>query len=98
MSEFYVYGGAVQRLPCSVRDYVFSNFNFSQSQKVSAFTNTAFSEVSWLYPSKDSSEIDRYVTYNYQQKIWYYGSLNRTAWVDRGVVDELQTLLYIVTR
>ena len=88
VSEFYVYGGAVQRLPCSVRDYVFSNFNFSQSQKVFAFTNTAFSEVSWLYPSKDSSEIDRYVTYNYQQKIWYYGSLNRTAWVDRGVVDE----------
>ena len=88
VNEFYVYGGAVQRLPCSVRDYVFSNFNFSQSQKVFAFTNTAFSEVSWFYPSKDSSEIDRYVTYNYQQKIWYYGSLSRTAWIDRGVVDD----------
>lgn len=83
--EFYVYGGAVQRLPCTVRDYVFSNINSDQLEKVTAGTNTAFSEVWWFYPSASSSENDSYVVYNYAQQIWYYGSLSRTCWLDRGV-------------
>ena len=83
--EFYVYGGAVQRIPCSVRDYVFTDINIDQLEKVTASTNTAFSEVTWFYPSASSSENDRYVTYNYQQKIWYYGTMARTCWIDRGV-------------
>jgi len=83
--EFYVYSGNVQRLPCSVRDYVFSDINTDQLEKVTASTNTAFSEVWWFYPSASSSECDKYVVYNYQQQIWYYGSLNRTVWLDRGV-------------
>lgn len=83
--EFYVYGGAVQRLPCTVRDYVFSDINTSQLEKVTASTNTAFSEVWWFYPSAASTENDRYVVYNYQQQVWYYGSLSRTCWLDRGV-------------
>ena len=83
--EFYVYGGAVQRLPCTVRDYVFSDINSDQLEKVTAGTNTAFSEVWWFYPSASSEENDSYVVYNYQQQIWYYGSLNRTCWLDRGV-------------
>jgi hypothetical protein len=85
--EFYVYGGAVQRLPCTVRDYVFSDINSDQLEKVSASTNTAFSEVWWFYPSASSTENDRYVVYNYQQQIWYYGTLSRTVWLDRGVED-----------
>ncbi len=85
--EFYVYGGAVQRLPCTVRDYVFSNINTDQLEKVTASTNTTFSEVWWFYPSASSSENDRYVVYNYQQQIWYYGSMARTVWLDRGVED-----------
>jgi len=83
--EFYVYGGAVQRLPCSVRDYVFTDINIDQLEKVTAATNSAFSEVTWFYPSSSSNENDRYVTYNYDQKIWYYGNLARTCWLDRGV-------------
>ena len=83
--EFYVYGGAVQRLPCTVRDYVFSNINSDQLEKVTAGTNTAFSEVWWFYPSASSNENDSYVVYNYDQQIWYYGSLSRTCWLDRGV-------------
>ena len=83
--EFYAYGGAVQRLPCTVRDYVFSNINTNQLEKVTAGTNTAFSEVWWFYPSASSTENDSYVVYNYQQQIWYYGSMNRTCWLDRGV-------------
>jgi hypothetical protein len=84
-NEFYVYAGAVQRLPCTVRDYVFSDFNQDQIEKVNASTNTAFSEVWWFYPSSTSSECDRYVIYNYEQKIWYFGNLARTAWLDRGI-------------
>tara|TARA_B110000977_G_scaffold53251_1_gene72352 strand:+ start:433 stop:2547 length:2115 start_codon:yes stop_codon:yes gene_type:complete len=88
--EFYAYGGAVQRIPCSVRDYVFSNINNDQLEKVTAGLNTAFSEVTWFYPSSSSSENDSYVTYNYDQKIWYYGLMSRTCWLDRGVnIDPL---------
>jgi len=83
--EFYVYSGGVQRLPCTVRDYVFSDINFDQIEKVTAGTNTSFSEIWWLYPSETSAECDRYVIYNYQQKVWYYGTLDRTCWLDRGI-------------
>jgi hypothetical protein len=84
-NEFYTYGGAVQKLPCTVRDYVFSDFNQNQSEKVFAASNTSFSEVWWYYPSANSENVDRYVVYNYQQNIWYYGTLARGAWIDRGV-------------
>ena len=84
-NEFYVYAGSVQKLPCSVRDYVFSDFNFSQSEKVFSSTNASFSEVWWFYPSASSANVDRYVVYNYQQQVWYYGTLDRGAWIDRGV-------------
>ena len=83
--EFYIYGGAVQRLPCTLRDYVFSDINTDQLPKVTASSNTAYSEIWWFYPSASSSECDRYVIYNYQQQIWYYGNLPRTVWLDRGV-------------
>lgn len=86
-NEFYIYTGAVQKIPCSVRDYVFTDFNEGQAEKVFAGSNTAFSEVWWFYPSADSDTVDRYVVYNYQQNIWYYGTLDRGAWIDRGVQD-----------
>ena len=86
--EFYSYSGAVRRIPCSVRDYVFSDINSDQLEKVTAGVNSAFAEVTWYYPSSSSQECDRYVTYNYDQQIWYYGTLARTAWLDRGVNDD----------
>ena len=86
--EFYVYAGSVQRLPCSVRDYIFTDINTDQLEKVTAGVNSAFAEVTWFYPSSSSAENDRYVTYNYQQKIWYYGNIPRTVWLDRGVNAE----------
>ena len=86
-NEFYVYTGRVQKLPCTVKDYVFSDYNEEQAEKVFASSNTAYSEVWWFYPSLSSSTIDRYVVYNYAQNIWYYGTLVRTAWVDRGIQD-----------
>jgi hypothetical protein len=84
-NEFYIYTGAVQKLPCTVRDYVFSDFNQNQSEKVFAASNTSFSEIWWYYASANSENVDRYVVYNYQQNVWYYGTLARGAWIDRGV-------------
>ena len=86
-SEFYVYSGAVQRLPCLVRDFIFSDLNDSQFDKVNAALNTQHSEIWWFYPSANSDEVDRYVVYNYQEQVWYYGTFGRTAWVDRGIFD-----------
>ena len=83
--EFYIYSGSVQRLPCTVRDYIFNDFNYDQKDKVFAATNSSFGEVWWFYPSSSSTEIDRYVVYNYSQQVWYYGTMTRTAWVDRGI-------------
>tara|TARA_R110000803_G_scaffold175773_1_gene238298 strand:- start:426 stop:2135 length:1710 start_codon:yes stop_codon:yes gene_type:complete len=84
-NEFYAYSGGVQKLPCSVRDYVFSDFNQTQSEKVFAASNTAFSEVWWFYPSEGSENVDRYVVFNYVQNVWFIGTMGRTAWTDRGV-------------
>lgn len=86
-SEFYVYNGGVQTLPCSVKDYVFSDFNSSQAEKCFAAVNSSFSEVWWFYPSSSSDNNDRYVVYNYLQNVWYYGTMVRTAWIDRGVEE-----------
>jgi hypothetical protein len=86
-NEFYVYNGSVQRLPCSVRDYVFSDFNELQGDKCFASVNSAFGEIWWFYPSGSSDNIDRYVVYNYQQNIWYIGSMARSFWIDRGVFN-----------
>ena len=83
--EFYVYAGAVNKLPCTVKDYVFSDFNEQQIQKVTAANNSSFSEIWWFYPSADSDENDRYVVFNYEQQVWYYGTMDRTCWLDRGV-------------
>ena len=94
-SEFYTYTGAVQRLPCTVRDYVFNDpkygLNFEQSDKIVAGGNASYYEVWWFYPSvqddsgNPNTENNRYVVYNYQENIWYYGNLSRTAWLDRGI-------------
>ena len=86
-SEFYVYSGSVQRLPCMVRDFVFSDLNEGQIEKVNAAINTQHSEVWWYYPSANSEEVNRYVVYNYLEQVWYYGSFGRTAWIDRGIFD-----------
>ena len=83
--EFYMYTGQVQKLPCSVRSYVFNDFNVAQQEKVTCGVNSAYSEIWWFYPSADSDNIDRYVVYNYQEQVWYYGVLDRSVWIDRGI-------------
>ena len=85
--NFYVYTGNVQKLPCTVLSYVFDDLNSSQAHKFFAFTNTEFDEVGWFYCSADSTEIDRYVVFDYADKVWTYGQISRTAWLDQGTVD-----------
>lgn len=85
IDNFYVYAGQTQQLPCTVKDKVFLDFNFEQADKVVSGINSEFSEVFWFYPSASSSDNDKYVVYNYGEKVWYFGSLARSAWIDRGV-------------
>tara|TARA_R100000951_G_scaffold95261_2_gene84242 strand:- start:372 stop:1355 length:984 start_codon:yes stop_codon:yes gene_type:complete len=80
--KFYMYDGTVKTLPCSVRSYVFNDFNFSQYAQVVAGTNERFDEIWWFYCSEGVTRNDRYVVYNYLQDIWYYGNLSRSAWID----------------
>ena len=83
---FFVYNGSVQPLPCSVKDYVFSNLNVSQAFKVFAAENSAYSEVTWYYPiGSGNTEISNYVTYNYEENLWSIGTLDRGAWFDSGL-------------
>lgn len=82
--KFYVYTGRVDTLPCSVRNYVFTDIDFTQADQIVCGTNEEWSEVWWFYPSASSGDNwnDRYVIYNYVDRIWYYGSIQRTAWLD----------------
>ncbi len=80
--QFYLYNGNVKEIPCSVKEYIFTDLNLAQQSKVMAGSNTAFSEVWWFYPSLNSINNNKYVVFNYAQNIWYYGNLNRTAWID----------------
>ena len=82
--NFYLYDGRIQVIPCTVRDYVFSDMNNQQSFKFHAGSIGSQTEIWWFYCSSGSSEIDRYVVYNYGQQVWYYGTLVRTAWNDRA--------------
>jgi len=84
-NNFYVYNGSVQTVPCTVQNYVFGDINLGQSFKIHAFTIADKNEVGWFYCSSSSTEIDRYVIYNYIENIWFYGSLSRTAWLDAGI-------------
>jgi hypothetical protein len=82
LDKFYVYDGRVQTLPCSLREYVFKDLNYSQADQVISGTNEGFNEVWWFYPSGNSNWVDRYVIYNHLEQVWYYGNLGRTAWLD----------------
>jgi len=91
VDTFYVYGGGQTiQLPCTVKDKVFLDFNFAERDKVHVGVNSEFSEILWFYPSSSANDntntqIDKYVAYNYLEKVWYYGTLARDAWIDRGI-------------
>ena len=80
--KFYTYSGRVDTLPCTLRNHVFENINFDQMDQVVCGTNEQWNEVWWHYPTANSSVNDAYVIYNHSDKLWYYGTINRTAWND----------------
>jgi len=91
-TNFFVWqGGAVQTLDCTVRRYVFDDFNRTNSDKVYAAINSEFNEITWLYPSAASLECDRYVSYNPLENYWVYGTGKFTAWEDKGTFDTIIT-------
>lgn len=83
--KFYAYTGRVETLPSSLWEHVFNNFNFAQRFQTFAGTIEKHSEIWWFYCSKDSNTVDRYVVYNYVERVWYYGTMFRTAWLDSPI-------------
>ena len=84
--KFYKYDGRVQTMRCDLRQYIFQDINLQQSDQIFASTVESFNEVWWFYPTADSTVPNRYVVYNYAEDIWYYGQLERTAWLDSKIV------------
>jgi hypothetical protein len=85
VDKFYVYDGRVQTLSCDLRRFIFQDINLEQTEQIFCGTNEGFNEAWWFYPSAGSTLVDRYVIYNYLEKIWYYGTMSRSAWLDSGL-------------
>lgn len=85
--KFYMYSGRVETLPCSLRQYVFTDINLSQRDQVICGTNEGFTEIWWFYCSAGNTTAtpDRYVVFNHLDRAWYYGTMQRTAWLDSGL-------------
>ena len=82
IDKFYMYDGQVKPLPTTVRQYVFTDLNFSQADQIISGTNEGFNEIWWFYPSSSSTWNNRYVVFNYLDQCWYFGTIDRTAWLD----------------
>lgn len=83
--KFYVFDGRTATLQCDIRKFIFDDFNGDQNLQVFASTVEQYNEVWWFYCSANSTTVDRYAVYNYLEKVWYYGTLARTAWIDASV-------------
>jgi hypothetical protein len=105
VDKFYMYDGRVQTLNCDLRRYIFSDINMQQKEQFFASTNEGFNEVWWFYCSitgpdgtgtatNPNTIVDKYVVYNYLEKIWYYGTMQRTAWIDSGLRDYPEAATY----
>ena len=89
VDKFYMYTGTVQTLPCAIWQYVFDDINTEQAYQIFVGSNEAFNEVWWFYVSKSSGGtiIDKYIVYNYLEQVWYYGTMNRSAWIQSGTIQ-----------
>jgi hypothetical protein len=80
--KFYVYSGRVETLPCTLRNHVFTNINLNQTDQIICGTNEGWNEVWWMYPTANSNVNNAYIIFNHLERIWYYGTIDRTAWLD----------------
>ena len=85
--KFWSYSGSVRSLPCTVSDFVFNDINYLRRSLIWTEHRIKFSEITWHYPSAGSTECDRYVTYNYDAGIWYFGEMGRSGGVDALFLD-----------
>jgi len=90
--SFYKFDGTVSIIPSLVQDFVFTTIgegnlgiNFTQGSSVYAGLNSLYSEITWFYPTADSTLINRSVTFNYNENVWTTGTLARTTWEDSNV-------------
>jgi hypothetical protein len=90
--KFYAYTGRVETLPCTIRNHVFQNLNYSQADQIVSGSNEGWNEVWWFYPTADSQINNAYVIYNHLEKIWYYGTIDRTAWSDSSLREYPQAV------
>ena len=94
-TAFYQFDGAIKKLDCTVQDFVFDDINSTAQGQVSIAVNTDFNEVTWFYASESSNFLDRSVTYNYLENVWYTNDgFVRTSWVDRGVYSKPYATFY----
>ena len=85
--KFYMYSGRVETLPCTLRQYVFDDINIQQAYQFFAGTNEGYNEIWWFYCSANSTVVDRYIIFNHLERTWYYGTMERTAWLDTPLRD-----------
>jgi hypothetical protein len=85
VDKFFSYTGRVETLPCTLWQFVFDDINKDQAFQVFSGSNESYNEVWWFYCSQNSNQVDKYVIYNYLERVWSYGTMNRTAWLDSGL-------------
>jgi hypothetical protein len=90
--KFYAYGGRVETLPCTIRNHIFQNLNYDQADQIISGTNEGYNEIWWFYPTANSQINNAYVIYNHLEKIWYYGTIDRTAWTDSSIREYPQAV------
>jgi len=90
--KFYAYGGRVETLPCTIRNHIFQNLNYDQADQIVCGTNEGWNEIWWLYPTADSQVNNAYAIYNHLDRIWYYGTIDRTAWSDSSLREYPQAV------
>lgn len=95
--KFYVYSGRVETLPCTLRNHVFQNLNYDQTDQIVCGTNEGWNEVWWMYPTATSNVNNAYVIYNHLERVWYYGTIERSAWLDSPLREYPQASAYDTT-
>lgn len=82
VDDFFVYDGTLRVLACEVWTHVFENIDKTQLDKSYCSSYQSKNEVTWYYQTTGASECDSYVTLNYKDNVWYFGTMNRTAYHD----------------
>lgn len=87
-SQFFsMTGDGVQPVACPIWDVIFQDLDQDNLDKIRVAVNTRFGEISWYYPTTgNGGEITAYVKYNVFLKVWDFGNLARSAWVDQSVL------------